>query len=222
MRTDAIVLGQMFGAGESAAVPELPAPPPLTHYALENPWPALGGCLILAALAFWLVLSGRAEGRKWLRLLGLGALVAGVGVLSAARMVKTDRETLVELTGVLVDAAARAEAAELTAMLGSDVALRVLGGEARYTRDQILDLVRKYPGTNPIDWHTIDRSAAVMDGRDLGRTQVRVRVRSKATTMYDVPIGSWWRVSWRRSGGAWQVSGLECLQIDGVAPGTRP
>ncbi|MCC6320956.1 MAG: hypothetical protein IT438_05900 [Phycisphaerales bacterium] len=219
-----VVIGQGLGWGAGAAVPMLPSPP-AAHYVLEDPWPIVIGCVVLLTILAWLAVSGRLDGRRWVRPAGLGLILIALGVALASTLVKTDREELAERTAVLVEAAAKGDTAALTSMLSSSVTLRVLEGQTRYSREQIMDLVRKYPGSTPIDWYKIDKVAAAMDGRDMGRSQAHVRVRSKQTTMYDVPIGSWWLIEWQRSpggNGAWKVIGLECQQIDGVEGNVRP
>lgn len=203
----------------------LPDPPALVHYTVENPWPAAAVGAIGALALLWMVFSGRMEGKGWARPAAIGLLLGAVAVVVASGLVKTDREVLIERTAELVGLAAAADTSRLQAVLAPEVTFRLLGGENRYSRDQIMDLVRQYPGQKPIDWHKVGKHQATLDGKDLGRTQVHVRARSKEATMYNIPIGSWWRIDWRRSGGGggeWKVTGIECLQIDTVPPGTRP
>jgi hypothetical protein len=218
-----IVVAQAFSSGDGSPIPNLPDPPALVHYTVENPWPVVGLCAVVAVLLVWLMMTGRLQGKRWSRPAALGALVVALAVGVGARLVRTDREALIEQTGKLIDVATAADMTGLRGVLAPEVTLRFMEGEIRYSRDQILDLVEKYPGKTPIDWHKIDRSQAVMDGRDLGRTQVHLRARSKEGTLYDVPVGSWWRIDWRRDGDQWKVAGIQCLQIDNVGRGeVRP
>ncbi len=217
------LLAQSTLGAESQSVPSLPDPPPLVHYTVENPWPLVIGLAILSVVLFWLFITGRAGNRPWI--IWTARVLVPVCVLLAviAPYVKTERELLSERTDELVKRAAAADTGELSQMLAPEVSLRLLGGENRYSRERIMDLVRQYPGGKaPVNWHKIDRHQATMDGKDLARTQVHVRVKSKEATMFDFPVGSWWRIDWRRSNGEWKVAGLECMQIDGVPPGTHP
>lgn len=202
-------------------VPSLPAPPALEHYLLENPWP-LVIVLVVAALVAAALLNRRARGRQALLAAG-GLLIVAGAVIAAAALVTTTRETLIQRTRELVDATAKADIAALQDMLASDVELRTFFFDRGRPRGELLDDVRRYMGQEyPVQSHREDSAQATIDGRNAARTQVHVVVRAREVTMYDVPVGSWWRIEWRKDDdGQWRVRGLECLQLDVVKQGTR-
>lgn len=206
---------------QSDATPQpLPRPPLLSHHVLEQPWPAAGALVIGGILAAW-VLNQRARAKAGVVAGAALCLLAGA-VLLAGAIITTTRETLIQQTRELIATTARADTTALDRLLARDVTFRLFTTDRRYTREQLLDLVRRYPGElYPVESHREERAAASIDGPNAARTQVRVVTRSAAATLYDLPLGSWWRLDWRRDGdGAWRVTGIECLRIDGVPEGT--
>ncbi len=226
----AFTLAQVPASSNASAPAPLNAPPFLAHYFFENPIPAAAIGLALAAGCGWWVLTGRAKGNRWLGWVAIAVAMASLGIFFASRAITTERERLITMTREVIAHAVRADTVELQPMLASEVTFTLLGNESPFNRAQLLALVAKYPGqVTPIDWHKTSNLQAALQGGTFATTQVHVRVGSKETTMYDVPVGSWWRLTWRRSGsntassemGAWVVTSLECLQIDGVPAGTN-
>lgn len=214
-------IAQVSPRSGASAVGRLPEPPALAHYLLENPIPVVVVLLLIGVGLAWMVVTGRANEQRWPRIALIAVVPAALAVYLTGWMVTTERETLARRTRDLVDLAAAADSGGLREVLAPEVSLRLLGGDSAYARDQILDLVARYMSPpNGIDWHKTDDVQAVMDGETTGRTQAHVRVRSPNNTLYDVPVGSWWRLTWRRSGDSWKVSAIECLQIDGVPSGS--
>lgn len=213
MTTPATLLAQ--------SIPSLPAPPALGHYLFENPWPAVIA-LAFGALAAGAVVNRRAGARRaWPVAGGLLLLALAAGV--TARLVTTTREALIRRSQALVDAAARADTAALSGMLADDAELRAAFLTSPWARGRLLDGVRQYLGQRyPIQSHREDSASAAIDGPNAARTQLRVVVRARDATMYDVPVASWWRLEWRRDAdGQWRIRGLECLWLSAVPAGTK-
>lgn len=202
-------------------VPTLPRPPLLAHYVLEQPWPLVATLVVGGCLAAWL-LNQRARARLGLAV-GAGLVLLGAAVAIVGSAVTTTRETLIARTVDLIAATARADTAALNSILARDVSLRFYTTSRRYSRDELLGLVRRYPGEQyPVESHRQESLSASVDGPNAARTQVRAITHSTSATIYNVPVGSWWRVEWRREAdGEWRVSGLECLQIDGLPAGSN-
>lgn len=190
-----------------------------TRYLFDNPWP-LAGLLIVAAigLVWWFNREGKArQGVRWAGL----CLMLAAAVTLTGNLVTTQREILGGQTRLLISVASKADTVALESLLGREIVLTVPGNSANFSRGQILDLVRKYPGGQyPVESVSVDRVQTVLEGRSVATTQVQVRTRAPEATMYDFPVGSWWKIGWRRDGDRWVVSSLQCLQIDGVSPGT--
>lgn len=189
------------------------------HYLVENPWP-LAGLLVVTAvgLIWWFNQQGKAkDGVRWATL----CIVVAAAALLAANLVTTTRETVIAQTRQLIAVTAKADVASIEPLLGREIILSLPGNSAQFSRGQILDLVRKYPGGQyPVESVSVDSVQAVLDGGSVANVQAHVRTRVPEATMYDFPVGSWWKIGWRRDGDRWVVSSLQCLQIDGVGPGT--
>lgn len=190
-----------------------------TRYLFDNPWP-LAGLLVAVAvgLVWWFNRQGKAkEGVRWAALCGA---LAAAAVLTG-RLVTTQREVLMAQTRQLISVTAKADLVVLEPLLAREIVLTLPGNSAAFSRGQILDLVRKYPGGQyPVESVSIDSVQAVLDGPSIANAQVHVRTSAPEATLYDFPVGSWWKIGWRRDGDRWVVSSLQCLQIDGVSPGT--
>lgn len=220
MALSIVTLAQQTGP---AMPPPLPSPPPLVHYTVENPWVLAGLLGLVSVVCLYLLLTARAgKHARAVAVAAAASVFTAVAVILAAQIVTTQREALIQQTRQLIAATAAADTAELGPMLGSSLALRVLGTSVALSREQTLDLVRRYPGQQTrVDSHTITESQATLDGPNVARTQVHVRVRSNDATLYDVPVGTWWMIEWRRGEDGWKVTGLRCLHIDGMSPETN-
>jgi len=212
------------------AVSNLPVAPLLERWWLESPWMLMGALGLLGVVGF-LALSRRGRSREAAGAVILGLVLAAM-VFSVAAMLTTPREGLQRLTRETIAAAAAADTGRLAEVLDAQARVMVLSGAPAVGggREAILDAVREYPGSRyPIREHSMSAVQAVVDGPNTARTQVRVWVRlNKEQAFYDVPIGSWWRLSWRRDplGGAgawgpWRITSIEMLQLDGFGAGGR-
>jgi hypothetical protein len=197
------------------AVPELPGGGGgLTRYLFETPVTTGVGLLVIAMIVVALFnRAGKVD--KGLKIAGL-LVLAGVGCVIAATLVTTDRERMLAASTELVDAASKGDGSALERMLARDCTLK-MGRGPTASRDAIFALVARYPGEGgmTVSSHRIASSQAVRDGEGTGRTQLKVYVRVKDSP-YDAATGSTWRLHWRKSGDAWQVFAIECLQIDTV------
>jgi hypothetical protein len=197
------------------AVPDLPGGGGgLTRYLFETPT-TTGVTLAIIALVAVVLCNRAGKLEKGLKIAGVLALV-GVGCFIAATLVTTDRERMLAASTELVDAASKGDASALERMLAKDCTLKMGRGQAA-SREAIFALVSRYPGEGgmTVSSHRIASSQAVRDGEGTGRTQLKVFVRVKESP-YDAATGSTWRLHWRKSGEAWQVFAIECLQIDTV------
>lgn len=207
-------LAQMAWGDPSAVRPLQPAPP-LERWVLEQPWPLVGLCLVGAMLCL-VVLRPRIKGSIPLVGAGLlGLIAAGLGI--AGTLLATDRERLRARSVELIDAVARVDAGSMSAIFAPGVRLqtglsiqqvpRVVG------RDALVDAVeRTLGGPFAVKEHAVLEVQAQLDGRDVARTQVRVRA-TPSSAMYQVPAFSWWRLDWRRSDQTWELTSIEPLAI---------
>ena len=204
---------------QSAPVAMLPRPPLLQVYLLEQPWYMAIG-LAAAGIAAFFVLNRAGKLREGL-LLATGGITLGAAVLLVGLMVTTERERLMRQTSLLVDAAAGVDTAALDPMLDDPVTVWLGSNPTKMSREELLNKVRDALGGQ---YRVRDQRTGglqvVLDGERQARTQVRVWVRAEAMG-YDVPIGSWWRIDWRRSdttpGAPWRVYGLTLMQVDGMS-----
>lgn len=217
---------------QTPAVPMLDDPPALIYYTVEWPWglvAVLAGLGVVALLG----LNARGQGRKGLIACGV-CFGWAMLVFVLASVITTGRERLRDRTRELIEATAKADTTALRPMLGENVQLRAPAGAPLATgRDMLLDRVKQYPGERfQIASLRMSDVQAVIDGENVARSQLRVWVRIKDSA-YDLPIGSWWRIDWRRdpvpsTGGStgateygpWRATGLTALQIDGLGAGS--
>ena len=187
-----------------AAVPSLPRPPAAAHYLFEAP--GLGVVALLAiGISVLVVFNRRAQ-------IGRGVAIGGACVLAAAawwmtaRLVTTTREVLIARSGALVEAAGRIDTDALGPLIGDQV--RVIPWRDSIGRDDLLDdLESVVRGRGGVESARVVTSSATVDGPNVGRTLVRVRVELSAPA----PPLSWWRIDWVRSDGQWRAVRLEWL-----------
>jgi hypothetical protein len=212
-------LAQAAGPGAESPVPQLPSPPLLAANLFESPWIVIVVLLLAGFVAFF-ILNARAKARHGLAALAAAVLLAGAVWLTAS-LVTTERERLADRTRALINATANVQLSELRSMLAENAQVRLNGFLLRSSRQSILDDVdRVLAKQYPVKSVSISTPTAVVDGPNSARTQVRVSARVDNMS-YDAPVGSWWRIDWRRSlsptgegEGEWTVAGLEMLQID--------
>lgn len=205
-------------------VPLLPDPPAIEHYLLESPWMACA-VLVIAGFVGLIVLNRQGKAGRGVQVAGAGILLAAV-VFVLATVVKTEREALAERTLELVARTATVDTAGLSPLLSDRVAVSTslaLPIAIPVDKATLLDSVRKTLGESyRIEKHTTGRVRAVIDGQNTARTQVRVWVTlAKGQAYYDAPVGSWWRIEWRKEGDEWRVVTLTLQQVDGLGGGSK-
>ena len=205
--------GLARSAGVLAAAPTpLPGPGAFQAWVLERPLaPAV--LLLVVGVVLWFILRGQGKEKEGRRAaLALGVL--GVGVFAAGTLVETTNEKLSARARELVAAVATVNSTQVDGFLASDAIAMPWG----FSREVIMrrleaDLGRAFP----IKEHAVQQVRAKVDGPNLARTQLRVRV-VVDSPLYNIPNSSWWMVSWRKEAatGEWKVIQIEAQQIDGV------
>ena len=205
-------------------VPRLPDPPAITHYLLESPWFAVVGLALAGAIALIVMNRRGRAGQGATIMLAAFALAALVAIV--ASLVEPQREALIRQTRELVARTAAVDTAALGPMLSDRVSITstpTLGITLPVDKASLLESVRRYLGdTFRIVNHSTGGEQASIEGSNTARTQLRVWVElDRDQAMIGAPIGSWWRIDWRREGDQWRVSGLTLMQLDGVGGGQR-
>lgn len=185
--------------------PPLPGPPLIEHLLFENAW-AVGSLLAAFALIAW----AWRKGRPWASL-GLGAACAGLFVVEAA--VTTTRERLDRQARALVDRVAAADEEGVAGLLAADA--RFSRGGSEIDRGAILRAIREdMRGRYLVREHSIRELASSVDGRNVARTRLGVRV---TPDVLRVPVGTWWTLDWRlEPGGEWRVRGITLEGVEGA------
>ncbi len=196
---------------QAPAIEPLPSAPLLERFLFEQPLipvVVLAILAIVAAIAF----ASRGQRRRGLLIAVVLAAVAA-GVYTAASVVTTERERMLERTAALIAATATVDTASLNRLLTEDASLRASGDIERALGSieglaEIMDQAEyRLQGRYRItDWEIHDRQAT-LDGPNVGRTLVRVGVdvESFGRTHY-----SWWRLHWERTpDGQWR-----CFEIE--------
>ncbi|HED53374.1 MAG TPA: hypothetical protein ENJ00_04145 [Phycisphaerales bacterium] len=204
---------------DQAAIPDLPSPPFVEHVVFESP--AMLVAVLGVACVVAVVIAVRSRRRLWGMLVAGALLVVAGGVLISADRVTTDREQVIARTALLVDALAAVDTRTLEAMMIDNARLGPgpdAGGYARSIpeldskADIITTVQRRLGNSNLIGSHRILETRAGLDGPNVARSLVRVRI----TGPDDAYLNhSWWGIDWRRRDGQWKVAGIEALWIQG-------
>jgi len=203
--------------GDEASIAKLPDPPWLEHQLLESPWAAIACLIGFGVILMWVF--RRIEKPKWAWPAMGGALVLAVGIYISSESVTTTREMLIEQTKTLVNSAAIGDDKSVATLLGEPLAFTVLGQATNATTARVLAFVRNDLTTRyKLKEHSVVSTAATVDGGNVARSQVRVRVVPEAI---GYPNSSWWIIHWRKAGdtGLWRVSQIEAQHIQGAKPG---
>ena len=204
---------------DQAAIPDLPSPPFFEHAVFESPALLVAILGVVCVLAVVAALRSR---RRWPGLVGAAVMLAsGASVLVAADRITTDREQIIDRTAQLVDALAEVDTDTLDRMLLENARLGPgpsAGGYARSvpeldSRQSITAMVRRRLGNaNLIGSHHILETRAGLDGPNVARSLVRVRIMGPDDAYVN---HSWWGLDWRRRDGKWMVAGIDALWIQG-------
>lgn len=192
----------------------LPSPGPVSLYLFERPMlPA--AVLLVSAVVLYVVCNTRGKPGRGFALAGAMVALAGALVLTAS-FVRTDREILLEQSRRLVRAVATADPATAGAILADDCRLEPRGPVPAADRDRILALLASdfaSGASNAVREHAILEAQASIDGPNVGRAQIKVRVTPEST---GAPFFSWWLLDFRSDPpGGWRVTRITPLSLSG-------
>lgn len=207
-----------------APVARLPDPPALAHYLFESPWIPIA-ILVVAGVVGFVVLNRQGKARQGVFAL-LGGVVMAAMLALTAFLMETPRELLIRQTRDLVARTAAADTAGIRPLLSDRVTMVCalpVPLSLPDTKQALLDAVQLQLGTNfPVREHSIGGEQASIDGPNTARTQMRVWVTlEREQAMYGGPIGSWWKIDWRKEGDEWRVATITLLQLDGLGAAPR-
>jgi len=192
-------------------LPTLAAPDPVWRALFEAPMLPAIGIAILGALAFFTL---RASGKPRAALGALAAAVLVPGALFAsATLITTDREHVMHAADRLVEAATRADDAQLARSLTIDASVRSRFASVE-GRDAILELSRRRIAP-AVESHSIKGVEVEMRGPRVARSHITVRVDGAYG-----PNLSVWEIDWQRptpDSSVWSASRIIPLWIRGVA-----
>lgn len=196
---------RLLAALTGRGVAPLPKPPALERYLFEQPLPTMV-VLSAGAVVAIVVFHRRAQLRRGLLIAG-ACLALAAGAYALAQAVVTEREILQRESVELVRHVTRADLPRLERVLHPDVTLvantRAWG---ELDRRGILGRVNGLLKTADLRAGVLENQA-VLDGPNVGRTQLRVRVQDP--NYIDL---AWWRIDWRREpNGYWRVVRIERL-----------
>lgn len=192
---------------------DLPAPPALERWFLEQPSPAVVALVTLGAI--WMFVSNqRAQVRRGA--IGLGAaLVLAAGVFALATAVETPRERAIALSRTLIDRVLSGDVAAVEPMISESLVVAESGRMvSEMTRASVLAVAAGFGGNTVQQW-SAHPQGAVADAPGVARAQVTIRVTLKRE-LGATGTPSTWEFTWRDTpnGGA-QLVRLECLTVWG-------
>ncbi|RMH27296.1 MAG: nuclear transport factor 2 family protein [Planctomycetota bacterium] len=196
-------------------VEALPGPGVLERIAFEQPWPAVVALLVIGLLAaVMLIRRGRVARAV---VIDTAATALAAGLIVSATVVTTDHERVRAGSRGLVAAALAGDESRVGEILAPDARLTAAGASSvGLQRDAVLAAVRALPGRAPTRGHAIVDLTASVDGANAARSRLVVRTDFRGGG----PAFSAWQLNWRLDpGGAWRVTRIEALSINGQAPG---
>lgn len=172
--------------------------------------------LLAVAVVGLVVMNRRSQLRAGLVIAGLCLLGAGSLALTASR-VTTDRELIASGTRRLIAAATMGDSKTVGEILSSDARLTLAGaGSFSLDREELLAGVEALNDKVGLDGHRILDLTESVDGPNVGRSRVVVRVNLKEGGL----AFSSWEMLWRREGDTrWRLMRMECLSVNGQTPG---
>ncbi len=190
---------------------DLPSGSLIPGILFDNPVPVV---LVLAVVTLIAIVALRATPKRAC----VAALIGGVTVaalFALDALVVVPQETLRSETGRLVAAAATADADAVGAMIEDDAEVVVpMIGRRIEGSAPILAAISRYLGTlYPLESASVLELQATIDGTNVARTQVLVRVRGAGDGFSN---NSWWLIDWRLRGERWQASKIEAVSIQGA------
>lgn len=186
----------------------------LSHYLLENPWPAAALGLLAGAILGWHALR---EGHRTALRVALACIATAFAVPVLALSVTTNAE---RGAAVVADLVRRAEAGDVSGML----ALMTPGCLLHYGRPE-------NPGTPRPDWeptvgllqgrYAIERNSVTrLDAESASGSAATVELAcltEVGIAPYPTPSVWWMRVA-EQPDGAWRIERIACLKVGREAP----
>lgn len=193
----------------------LPTPPLLVHWLLEQPLPLVIVLVSIGAVTLLILLS-QGEGRR--AMMALGGFAAAVGLLLLVeRLVVTDRERIAAGSRQFVQRFIAADAQEVRELMDQNVTLKSGGQAIKQDGQWLVGVAGAMKGE--IVSHGITQRGALVDTPNSGRTRFSVRTQFGQQSFVSGTVNSTWELSWRKSpDGQWRINGMECLSIFGQRP----
>lgn len=173
---------------------------------------ALVALLAAGIVAVVLYRRGRV-GASWIAAAS-GVVLAGA-LYATGSLVTTERERVIERARAFVDAVAASDTGAVSELLDERLVVttrsRLVAGVGKEDVVALADTVGRYGLRSP--FFRLDRAEASRSG--LGTTEFGVQTNSDFG-----PSTSRWKLVWVRApDGAWRISAIDCLSINGMDPG---
>jgi len=203
------LLGSVLSGG---GVTPLPRGPMVERLLFEEPWAVMGLVVLVGlALVFGFYKQGRVRSAA---VVGVVSVLVAGGVYGLSRAVTTEREALVRESVVLVRLVSEGDRDGVERMLHPDAVL-VANMPAWSEMDRRAILARIHGVLRGMELRTaVLNGRATLDGPNVARSQVRVRVQD--AHFADL---AWWGLDWRRDAGeGWRVVRIQRLAGVGDRP----
>lgn len=191
-----------------------PDPPIVTHFLLENPWPA---AIILIGLGLAMAMSALRNERPRLLKWAGGSLALGVVVIILSMLVTTQREHIRRGTEQMFDAALpELSTPRLKTFLTDDMRLTIANAGINRSRDEVLETAELAMRIYTIADHRRPSIKTESTGDGTGRSYASVMVQiDHAMGRYPTQVR--FIMHWRREAdGAWRVDRIPWVQVNGT------
>ncbi len=178
--------------------------------------------VVPAAIGVVMAYVGLKRADKTLRNVGVVAILIGVAVLIASKIIETDTEVVARHSKELVAAVERKDWATLEAFMEADAAVSLVGGGDAYTgRDQIVQACKSRVEGSTVTALSVTALDPKKESAALISAPIQIYVTADGAG--GRPFPTEWRLDWAKgSDGRWLIREIAAIQIGNVRAADAP
>lgn len=178
--------------------------------------------VVPAAIGVVMAYVGLKRADKTLRNVGVVAILIGVAILVASKIVETDTEIVARQSKELVLAVEKRDWTKLASMLEPEAAVTLAGAADVYTsRDQIVQACKSRVEGSTVTALSVTALEPKKESATLISTGIQVYVTADGTVGRPFPTD--WRLEWAKAAdGKWLIREIAAIQIGNVRAADTP